>query len=213
MGNFDSWELLQEMHDQAQPISEIDWAKDDKIISGSHDRSIFIYKKSGNNSWQKMLVNIDIKLSILCVKWAPSAKKFALGASCSSLGFGFYNVESSCWTVTSRDKLCKAPIISISFHPSSNIAAIGSSDRSVKVVSCNFKSSKDVFTQKSDIEDKTYQGPFANVDNLFEVLFSIEDVGGWVNHVSFELNGSFLLVLPHTNHIKVFDIIENQGKL
>ena len=39
-----------------------------------------------------MLVNIDIKLSILCAKWAPSAKKFALGSSCRTVSIGFYNV-------------------------------------------------------------------------------------------------------------------------
>ena len=66
---------------------------------------------------------------------------------------------------------------------------------------------------KSDIEDKTYQGPFQNIDNMFEVLFTIEDIGGWVNHLSFELNGSFLLVLPHSNHFKIFDIADQGGKL
>jgi hypothetical protein len=45
------------------------------------------------------------------------------------------------------------------------------------------------------------------------VLFSIEDIGGWVNHLSFELNGSFLLVLPHTNHFKIYDIVDNGGKV
>ena len=90
--DIDSWEFLQEMHEQTQPISEIDWSKDDKIITGSHDRSAFSYKTSGNSAWQKLLVNIDIKLCILCAKWAPSSKKFALGASCRTLGFGFYNV-------------------------------------------------------------------------------------------------------------------------
>lgn len=91
INNIDSWELVQTLQDQIQPISEIDWAKDDKLISGSHDRSVFIYKRSGNTQWQKMLVNIDIKLSILCVKWAPSAKKFALGSSCNTVAVGFYN--------------------------------------------------------------------------------------------------------------------------
>lgn len=208
ISNFDSWEFIQEFHDQAQPISEIDWSKDDKIISGSHDRSVFIYKRSGDSSWQKMLVNIDIKLSILCVKWAPSAKKFALGASCSTVAIGFYNSETSCWTLSTRDKLCKSPVISLSFHPSSNILAIGSTDNSIKIVSCNFKNSKDEFIKKSDVEDKSYQGPFANVDSLFEVLFEIADVGGWINHISFELGGSFLLVLPHSNHVKLFDVID-----
>ena len=120
-----------------------------------------------------MLVNIDIKLSILCLKSAPSGKKFALGASCNTVGLGFYNVETSCWTVATKDKLCKSPIISISFHPSSNILAIGSTDNSIKIISCSFKNSKDLFVQKSDVEDKTYQGPFANVDTLFEVLFQV----------------------------------------
>ena len=41
----------------------------------------------------------------------------------------------------------------------------------------------------------------------------IEDVGGWVNHLSFELNGSFLLVFPHSNHFKVFDIADDGGKV
>lgn len=92
INNIDSWELLQVLHDQIQPVSEIDWAKDDKIISGSHDRSVFIYKRLPNSTqWQKMLVNIDIKLSILCVKWAPSTKKFALGSSCNTVAVGFYN--------------------------------------------------------------------------------------------------------------------------
>ena len=97
--NIDTWEFLEEKHEQTQPISEIDWSRDDKIITGSHDRSVFVYRRSGN-TWQKMLVNIDIKLSILCAKWAPSSKKFGLGASCRTLGVGFYNVESSCWTVS-----------------------------------------------------------------------------------------------------------------
>lgn len=185
ISNFDSWELLQTLHDQSQPISEIDWSKDDKIICGSHDRSVFIYKKNKESTWSKSLVNIDIKLSILCVKWAPSTKKFGLGASCNTVAIGFYNVESQCWTVSTRDKICKSPVISISFHPSSNLVALGSTDNSVKIVSCSFKNSKDELIMKSDVEDKNYQGPFANIDTLFEVLFSIEDVGGWVNHVSF----------------------------
>ena len=91
--------------------------------------------------------------------------------------------------------------------------AVGSSDSSVKIVTCSFKRSKDEFIKKSDIEDTQYQGPFQGVDSLFETLVSIDDVGGWVNHLSFELNGAFLLVLPHSNHFKVFDIIDEHGKI
>ena len=38
-------------------------------------------------------------------------------------------------------------------------------------------------------------------------------MGGWVNHLSFELNGSFLLVFPHSNHFKVYDIVDQNGKV
>lgn len=78
-------------------------------------------------------------------------------------------------------------------------------------MTCNFRHSKDPNVQKSDIEDKNYKGPFQNIDSLFEVVFTIEDVGGWVNHLSFELNGSFLLVLPHSTHFRLYDIAE-EGK-
>ena len=91
--------------------------------------------------------------------------------------------------------------------------AVGSSDSSVRIVTCNFKRSKDPFVQKSDIEDSNYQGPFQGVDSLFETLVVMEDIGGWVNHLSFELNGSFLLVFPHSNHFKVFDIADEGGKV
>ena len=91
--------------------------------------------------------------------------------------------------------------------------AVGSADCSVKIVSCSFRKSKDPFIKKSDIEDSSYHGPFEGVDSLFEVLVTIDDVGGWVNHLSFELNGSFLLTLPHSNHFKVFDIIDEHNKI
>lgn len=42
------------------------------------------------------------------------------------------------------------------------------------------------------------------------MLFTVENLGGWVNYVSFENGGASLLVLPHTNHLKVYDIAEGQ---
>ncbi len=114
-----------------------------------------------------MLANIDIKLSILCAKWTPNTKKFAIGAACSTIGIGFYNVEASCWTIISRSNICKSPVISLSFHPSSNIFAIGSTDNSIKILSCNLRNSKDEFVIKSNVEDNSYQGPFSNIDSSF----------------------------------------------
>ncbi len=63
---------------------------------------------------------------------------------------------------------------------------------------------------KSNIEDNGYTGPFQRIDSLFQVIFSIESLGGWINYISFENNGSNLLVLPHTNHIKIYEIADHE---
>ena len=98
-----------------------------------------------------MLVNIDLKLSILTAKWAPSTKKFALGSSCNTLSLGFFNNVEQCWTTSNKMNFTKAPITSISFHPSSNLIAVGSADFSVKIATSSFKKSTDEFVIKSKV--------------------------------------------------------------
>ena len=49
----------------------------------------------------------------------------------------------------------------------------------------SFKQSKDKMIIESKVEDNPYKGPFDNIDTLFEILFTIDNVGGWVNHISF----------------------------
>ena len=90
-----------------------------------------------------MLANIDVRLSILACKWAPSCKKFALAACPTSLIVGYYNIEGACWTGLVKDKIVNAPIVSVDFHPSCNLIAIGSVDGSVKIVTSSFKSKTD----------------------------------------------------------------------
>lgn len=204
----DTWVQLQEIKEFTQTISDIDWSADRKIITASHDRSVVVWRQVSDSRWEKMLVNIDIKLSILVAKWAPSTRKFAMGSSCNTLAISYYNSQENCWVITSKNTLTKAPITTLCFHPSSNLLAIGSADFSIKIVSSSFKGSKDQFVVSSKVEDYPYNGPFANVQTMFDVLFSIENLGGWINHVSFHNNGSNLLVLPHTNHFKVYEVAE-----
>ena len=91
LNDINSWVLLQDMKDHTQTIADIHWANDNKIITSSHDRSVFAWKQVADNKWERMLVNIDIKLSIVVSKWAPSAKKFALGSTCNTIALGFFN--------------------------------------------------------------------------------------------------------------------------
>lgn len=165
-------------------MSEISWAPDNRLLTASHDRSVVVWQQTGEK-WEKMLVNIDIKLSILAAKWAPNGRKFALGSACSTLALGFFDTGEQCWIISTRNNFTKAPITTLSFHPSCNLLALGSADFALKIVSCSFRKSKDEFVISSRVEDFSYSGPFAGVDSLYEILFSIDNLGGWINHVSF----------------------------
>lgn len=60
-----------------------------------------------------------------------------------------------------KEKLLKAPAITLDFHPSSNILAVGCVDGSVKVVSCSFGKYTDPKDPKSNVDNKNnYKGPF-----------------------------------------------------
>jgi hypothetical protein len=79
---------------------------------------------------------------------------------------------------------------------------------SVKLVTCNFRKSAEL----AKLDEFQYNGPFDKIDTFGQVLYSIdrifENMNVWINHVSFENNGKKLLVIPHSSHIKVFDVVE-----
>ena len=97
--DLNTWTIIQEISDHTQTIAEIDWSVDEKIITASHDRSVFVWRKN-NQKWDKMLVNIDVKLSVLACKWAQSCKKFALGSCPNTLILGYYNPEIKGWVAS-----------------------------------------------------------------------------------------------------------------
>ncbi len=43
--NINSWTLLQEFKDHTQTVGDLEWSADNKIITSSHDRSVFIWKQ------------------------------------------------------------------------------------------------------------------------------------------------------------------------
>jgi hypothetical protein len=116
------------------------------------------------------------------------------------------------WTASVKDKIVSNPIVSLDFHPSGNIIALGIIDGSIKIVSCSFKKFSDTAVQQLKIDDFPYSGPFEKVDSFAEVLHSIDNILPnmriWINHVSFENNGKNLLVLTHSNHIKWYEVAE-----
>jgi WD40 repeat protein len=113
-----------------------------------------------------MFVNIDVRLSAMACKWALSCKKFAVAALPTSLIIGYYSPEVKGWTASVKDKIATNPIISVDFHPSGNIIALGIIDGSIKIVSCSFKKFSDPSVQQLKIDDFPYSGPFEKVDSF-----------------------------------------------
>lgn len=48
--DINTWEMFQIMNDHHQTVSDIDWSVDDKILTVSHDRSVYVWKKN-NQKW------------------------------------------------------------------------------------------------------------------------------------------------------------------
>lgn len=48
--DINSWVILQKFTDHTQTVSDIDWSVDEKILTVSHDRSVYVWKKN-NQKW------------------------------------------------------------------------------------------------------------------------------------------------------------------
>lgn len=44
--NINSWTLLQEIKDHTQTISDVDWSLDNRIVTSSHDRSVYVWRQA-----------------------------------------------------------------------------------------------------------------------------------------------------------------------
>lgn len=118
-------------------------------MAGSYDRSLTIWQKKGEE-YTKELANLSNKLSIIYSLWAPDGNKFAIGTSCKSVYIGSYNHEDNFWSgllLKPKDKNpIQSTISALAFHKSGNLLAIGSTDCSLRVVTCSL-ANQNVMTQ------------------------------------------------------------------
>lgn len=122
-------------------------------MAGSHDRSLSIWSKKGD-IYNKELANLSNRLSIICAQWTANGNKFAIGTSCKSVYIGSYNHEENFWSgllLKPKDKNpIQSTVTSVSFHKSGNLLAVGSTDFSVRVLTCSL--SKQNVTTQADVK-------------------------------------------------------------
>lgn len=177
----------------------IDW-KNDLIVSGSIDRSVFVWKYNESlKRFDPEFVNMDEKLSILDLKWANSAKKFVAGTSSKCLyvvhEFEDVNVKDVHWNAKLIKAKFESSILCCSFDPSSRVIAAASFDGSCKVISAIIPG----------IDSEVGDGPFGKINDFGTPILEFSCYF-WLNHVSWSPSGNELCYLSHDatlNFVKI----------
>jgi len=90
---------------------------------------VFIWRGS-QIKWKRDLVVIENSRAALTGKWSPNGKKFAIGSGDHEAYIGEYEQNNNWWNTHKIGKF-KSSVISLAFHPSGRVIAIGSMDYSI----------------------------------------------------------------------------------
>lgn len=69
--NVDSWVKTHTFKDASMTVSVVDWSVLNNILTGSYDRSSFVYRER-DGKWQKELVVQWNDKAVLCGEWSPN---------------------------------------------------------------------------------------------------------------------------------------------
>lgn len=84
--------------EQSLPISAVDWTADNKILTCSYDRSVFVHRlDTEKNRFIKDLVLCTNDKSVLTGCWSANGAKFAVGTSCHRTFIGYYDEKNRWW--------------------------------------------------------------------------------------------------------------------
>ena len=142
-----------------QQVYSVDWhPTTNRIISGAHDRNIYIWTfNEAKNTWEAGLVNFSTKISVSEVKWNSEGDKF-LACSSRLLATGYYDSELNWWTCKSiREHL--SFVTCARFDNSGLFILSGSTDKKAYISSSYIKSVDDV--------KKIDKLPFPKVTTIF----------------------------------------------
>ncbi|CAD8052581.1 unnamed protein product [Paramecium primaurelia] len=204
-----TWQKVSTLKDASQQINVLSWSIDNKILIGSDDRSVFVYRNI-NNQWNKDLVIITNEKAILSGEWAPNGQKCVVGTACHK-AFVLFFEEKNNWWHNQQINCFYSSVTACRFHPSGRVLGLGSTDQTFKLVSC-------VIQENMNFEDQTYNGLFKDIRTFGEILVTI-NLNGWINSIDFTQSGNKFAVAAHTGLIKQYQfnedgslIVDNEDK-
>jgi len=202
-----SWTLLHTLSEHSQYVSVVDWSAKNQILTGSHDRSVFVWSyEETRKQWVPSLVIIlKQNRAIIDGCWNSFGNKFLVGTGNYKSFIGYYNKELAWWDAHQLNtKKFTASVTAVAFHPSGLVAALGSADHTVRIITS--------YLEEAGDGNLGYKGPFASVKSFGDELFRIKNAGGWVEGLRWNDAGSLLAAAVHCSRI-IFVKVEEGDKL
>ena len=171
-------------------IAAIDWhPTSNKIVTCSHDRNAFVWNyDEAAADWKPSLVLLRIMRAALDVKFSPNGEKFAVASSAKCVPVCYFEAQNN-WWVSKMIKKHKSSVLSVSWHPNSQIVATGSSDFKARVF-CAYI---------ADVDAAQDSGGFPEVP--FGEIVAEFTCAGWVHSVAYSPSGATLAFCGHDSSI------------
>ena len=167
-------------------VSAIDWHPvTNKIVTCSHDRSAFVWVLKGGE-WEPQVAILPHRMACLDVKWSPDGKKFAVASGSKKALIAFYEATND-WWVAKEARKHKSTVLSLAWHPSSQVLATVACDYTCRVTSA--------FVEGLDAAPAAT--PFGALPEAGETLQEFEITRAWVNDVAWSPSGKALAFVGH----------------
>jgi len=186
------WKKLHVLEEHDMLISAIDWSPvTNNIVTCSHDRNAFVWQYEDSEAkWKPSLVILRINRAAMDVKWSPDGRKFAVASGAKCVPVCYFEAEHD-WWVSKMIKKHKSTVLSVAWHPNSQILATGSSDFKCRVFS----------TYIRDVDGAQECGAFGEA-KVFEEEYASYGAFGWIDSVSWSPKGEVLCFSGHDSSIQ-----------
>ena len=196
------WELAYDLSSEhTMLVSGIDWSPvTNKIVTCSHDRNAFVWTYNDDTAvWEPSLVILRINRAALDVKWSPDGKKFAVASGSKAVPVCHYEEDNN-WWISKMIKKHKSTVLTIDWHPNSQLVATGCCDFKCRVFSA-FVGGLDT------ADDSTLFGDLS--DTFGELLAEFDQSHGWVVAVAWSQTGQKLAFAGHDSSLSFVHFAED----
>lgn len=128
-----NWEQVQVLKGHDQLVSGLDWHGDDCLLSCSHDRNAYVWRRSGGGQLKPELVITKLSRSCLCCQWSPGGKKIAIGSGEGSVCVASWDGTRELWAPRTIKGKHTSSVTAVAWHPSGAVLATMSTGSRMRI--------------------------------------------------------------------------------